>query len=131
MVLRKGRFLQLANAPPASKTVHGAINHVAASFRSHVYPNPSLNEHGSLDWNLSCQLRSYKLADPKEWKQKAIPLNVISLIAQGASTAKQRVVAEVIIGAFFFACQSCEYLQVQNPCMKQTKILTLDNIKFY
>jgi hypothetical protein len=78
----KGDFLQPADPPLASKTVSGTINHMAAAFQHHGYHNLSHNKHGALDWNLACQLWSYKLLYPKEIQQKAIPLSVLSLIAQ-------------------------------------------------
>ena len=69
--------------------------------------------------------------DPKEVQEKAIPLKVISLIEQVRGTEIQRATGQLIIGAFFFACRSCEYLKVQKPEDKKTKQLTLGNIAFY
>jgi hypothetical protein len=129
--MRKGRFLQPADAPLASKTVSGTINHVAVSFWHHGYHNLSHNKHGALDWNLARQLWSYKLSDPNEIQQKAIPLSVLSLIAQAKTMETQLKMTQLIVGALFIACRSCEYLQVKNPEDKQTKILTLENIAFY
>jgi hypothetical protein len=37
----------------------------------------------------------------------------------------------LIIGAFFFAYRSCEYLEVSHPESKRTKQLTLGNLAFY
>jgi hypothetical protein len=104
---------------------------VAATSRSHGYPNPSHDKHGALDWNLSCQYRSYKNSDPKEIQQKAIPLSVISLIAKLTTTETQKATSQLIIATLFFACRSCEYLKVPNPQDKKTKILSLENIPFY
>ena len=104
---------------------------MAVAFRSHGYPNPSHNRHGDFDWNLACQYRSYKLEDPKKVQQKAIPLSVISLIVKVNMTKTQKATTQLIIGVFFFACHSCECLQVQHPDKKQTKILTLANIAFF
>ncbi len=69
--------------------------------------------------------------DPKEIQQKAIPLDVISLIAKLDATETQRAITQLIIGAFFFACRSCEYLEVSHPESKRTKQLTLGNLAFY
>jgi hypothetical protein len=104
---------------------------MAAAFRSHGYPNPSHDAHGELDWNLARQYRSYKLNDPKKIQQKAVPLSVISLIAQVNMTDLQCATAQLVIGAFFFACRSCEYLQVPKPEEKKTKILMLADIAFF
>jgi hypothetical protein len=131
MAMHEGEFLQPSDAPLACKTVSGAINHMAASFRSHRYPNPSHNKHGALDWNLAQQYCSYKLSDPKEIQQKAIPLSVVSLIVQANTTKMQQATTQLIVGAFFFACRLCKNLQVPTPEEKQTKILMLENISFY
>jgi hypothetical protein len=69
--------------------------------------------------------------DPKEVQEKAIPLNVISLIEQVRGTEIQRATGHLIIGTFFFACRSCESLKVQKPEDKNTKQLTFGNIAFY
>jgi hypothetical protein len=68
---------------------------------------------------------------PTKFQQKAIPLSVISLVTQANTTETQRATSQLIVGAFFFACRSCEYLQVQRPDEKQTKILTIGNVAFY
>jgi hypothetical protein len=131
VAMREGRFSRPCDAPLASGTISSAISHVAATFRSHGYPNPSHDKNGALDWNLSCQYRSYKNSDPKEIQQKAIPLSVISLIAKLTKTKTQKATSQLIITALFFACRSCKYLKVPNPQDKKTKILMLKNIAFY
>ena len=107
------------------------INNVEAAFRSHGHTNPARDRDGNLDWNLLRQYRAYKSSDPKEIQQKAIPLDVISLIAKLDATESQRATTQLIIGAFFFACRSCEYLEVSHPESKRTKQLTLGNLAFY
>lgn len=42
-----------------------------------------------------------------------------------------KTISQLITGAFFFACRSCEYLKVSKPDDKRTKLLTLKNINFY
>jgi tRNA isopentenyl-2-thiomethyl-A-37 hydroxylase MiaE len=51
--------------------------------------------------------------DPKEVQEKAIPLKVISLIEHVRGTEIQQATGQLIIGAFFYASRSCEYLKVQ------------------
>jgi hypothetical protein len=99
--MHEGQFLQLADASLACKTVSGAVNHVAASFRSHGYPNPSHDKHGALDWNLAPQYYLYKLTDPKEIQQKAIPLSAASLTAKANTTKMQQATTQLIVGALF------------------------------
>jgi hypothetical protein len=104
---------------------------MAATFRSHGYPNQSHNKHGNLDWNIYHQYRAFKISDPKEIQQKAIPFSVLSLIAQVRTTETQKATAQLTIATFFFACRSYEHLKVKNPQDKKMKILTLKNIAFY
>ena len=47
-----------------------------------------------------------------------------------AVTDRQKAVTQLAIGAFFFACRSCEYLKVGAAEHKRTKILKIGNIKF-
>jgi hypothetical protein len=44
--------------------------------------------------------------DLKEVQEKAIPLKVISLIERVCGTEIQQATGQLIIGAFFYACQS-------------------------
>ncbi len=99
----KGDFLLPCDAPLASGTVSGAIGHVAATLRSHGYPNPSHDEHGNLNWYLSRQYRAYKILDPKENQKKAIPFSILSLIAQVQTTETQKATAQLTITFFFHA----------------------------
>jgi len=131
MAVRDGRFLQPGDAPLACGTVKRTINNLAAAFRSHGHTNPARDRDGNLDWNLSRQYRAYKSSDPKEIQQKAVPLGVISLIASLNATESQRATSRLIIGAFFFACRSCGYLEVSRPETKRTKQLTLGNLAIY
>jgi len=83
-----------------------------------------------LAWNLFRQYKAYKSDDPKEKPKKAIPICVLSAIALKDETETQRATTQLILGAFFFACRSCEYLKVSNAKDKRTKCLTLQNISF-
>jgi hypothetical protein len=131
VAVHDGRFLQLGDAPLACGTVKRTINNVAAAFRSHGHTNPARDRDGNLDWNLSRQYRAYKSSDPKEIQQKAVLLGVISLIASLNATESQHVSSQLIIGAFFFACRSCKYLEVSHPETKRAKQLMLGNLAFY
>lgn len=131
VAVREGRFSRPGDAPLAAGTVKSTINNVAAAFRRHGHENPTRDTDGVLDWNLARQFRAYKNDDPKEIQQKAIPTVVISLIAKLQTTEIQRAISQLIIGALFFACRSCEYLKVSRPEDKKTKQLTLGNIAFY
>ena len=115
----------------ASSTVRNTINNVVASFRQKGHPNPTRDDDGQLAWILSRQFRSYKNRDPKENPEKALPACILQRIALNQTTDFTRAVSQLSIGAFFFACRSCEYLKVPKPHDKRTKLLTLKNIAFY
>jgi hypothetical protein len=104
---------------------------VVATFREKGQPNPTRDEDGQLAWTLARQLRAYKNIDPKEENEKALPSCILSRIALNQTTDFSRALSQLIIGAFFFACRSCEYLKVSKPHDKRTKLLTLQNIAFF
>jgi len=115
----------------AVTTVKSTINNVVASFRSEGRPNPTRDGDGQLAWILSRQFRAYKNHDPKEQHEKALPSCILSRIALNQTSETKRAISQLTIGAFFFACRSCEYLKVSKPSDKQTKQLTLGNIAFF
>ena len=63
-------------------------------------------------------------------QEKALPICIIKLLALKKETESQRAISQLTIGAFFFACRSCEYLKVPKQDQHQTKQLTLGNIAF-
>jgi hypothetical protein len=54
---------------------------------------------------------------------------VIRAIASATDTPLDRVIGQLVVGAFFFAMRSCEYSAV--PGERRTKLLELRNIRFY
>jgi hypothetical protein len=115
----------------AATTIKSTINNLVATFRSEGRPNPTRDGDGQLAWILSRQYRAYKNHDPKENHEKALPSCILSRIALNQTSETKRAISQLIIGAFFFACRSCEYLKVSKPSDKQTKQLTLGNIAFF
>jgi hypothetical protein len=63
-------------------------------------------------------------------QEKALPICIIKLLALKKETEIQRAISQLTIGAFFFACRSCEHLKVPKQDQHQTKQLTLGNIAF-
>ncbi len=131
VTIRENHFSTRKNAATlASSSVTSTISHVAAAFKRNGLQNPTHNDKGNLAWILARQYRAYKNNDPKEIPKKAIPLCVISLVTLKTSTEKQIATTQLIIGAFFFAMRSCEFLKVPKQDNKKTKQLTLSNIAF-
>ena len=115
----------------ASSTIKSTINNVVATFRRDGRPNPTRDTDGQLAWILARQYRAYKNNDPKEVPEKALPSCIFSYIALNQTTEQTKAISQLIIGAFFFACRSCEYLKVPKAHDKRTKLLTLKNIAFF
>ena len=130
MALREGRFSRKPHDTLAEGTVRGAISYVAQTFRENDRPNPTRDNDGKLGQLLSRQYKAFKNKDPKPKQQKALPIGVLRLVAKADVTEPQRAVAQLAIGAFFFACRSCEYLKVPQAEKKRTDVLRLRNVTF-
>ena len=115
----------------ASSTIRSTINNVVATFRGDGRSNPTRDSDGQLAFILARQYRAYKNSDPKENQEKALPSCIFSYIALNQTTDYTKAVSQLIIGAFFFACRSCEYLKVPRAHDKRTKLLTINNISFF
>eukprot|EP00957_Ditylum_brightwellii_P093136 7091070-Ditylum_brightwellii.AAC.1 len=111
MALREGRFSRKSHDTLAEGTVRGAVSYVTQTFRENDHPNPTRDNDGELGRLLSRQYKAFKNKDPKSKQQKALPIEVLKVVAKAKATESQRAVAQLAIGAFFFACKSCKYLK--------------------
>ena len=130
MALRSGRFSRQTHGTLVEGTVRGAISYVAQTFRDEGRPNPTRDEDGELGRILSRQFRAFRNEDPNPTQQKAIPPCVIGNLAKKTFTETQRAISQLSIGAYFFACRSCEYLKVAQANKRRTDILRLRNVLF-
>ena len=128
--LRQGRFSPKPHGTLVESTVRNTIAHVAQTFRENNRPDPTKDEDGQPGRFLSRFYRSFKNEDPKRKQQKALPAVVLRELAKMRFTETQMAIRELAIGAYFFACRSCEYLHVPNSTDKKTKRLTTGNIVF-
>jgi hypothetical protein len=64
-------------------------------------------------------------------QQKALPFGVLDELAKRQVTDLDKAVVQLTISTAFFACHSCEYLNVPRREMKRTKLLCLQNIRFF
>ena len=70
--------------------------------------------------------------DKNTKQQKALPLVVLRELAKNKSTVENIALAQLCIGAFFFAMRSCKYLRTTIPQEKrQTKTLCIRNLRFF
>jgi hypothetical protein len=102
---------------------------VAATFGANDRPDPFVDSYGQRHKLLQQQIKAYKRWDPKTKQQKAVPARVIRHIITNAVSEKERHIADLVGGAFFFACRSCEYSKVQGE--RKTRIIELENIEFF
>ena len=131
MALREGEFSGKAHDTLAEGTIRSAVGYVAQTFREYEHPNPTKDEDGELGRLLSRLFRAFRNKDPKAKQQKALPIGVLRKVAELQVTETQRAITQLSIGAFFFACRSCEYLKVTQAELRRTAILCLRNIRFF
>ncbi len=131
MALRTGRFSRERHEPLAEGTVRNTISAVVQTFRATGRENPTRDIDNELSVLLSRQFRAYRNEDPKQRQQKALPIFVLANIAKRQITETERAIAQLTIGAFFFACRSCEYLKVPQKEQRRTKLLCLRNVRFF
>lgn len=130
MALREGRFSGVYGTL-AESTVRGSISNVVSTFRENGRSNPTKDDDMELGWILHRLFRAFKNEDPKVKHQKALPLSVISELWKRQNTETEKALAQLTVGAYFFACRSCEYLKVPNDEKRRTDILKLRNIRFF
>ena len=129
--IRSGRFSSQSYKELAAGTVEAAVSDVASTFRLHHRGDPRLNAQGSISFILQRQFRFYKRNDGPETQQKAATISMIRCLATYSATSIDIAIGQLIIGAFFFAMRSCEYLHVPASETRKTKILRLKDIRFY
>mmetsp|Transcript_28039 Transcript_28039/g.58953 ORF Transcript_28039/g.58953 Transcript_28039/m.58953 type:complete len:348 (-) Transcript_28039:199-1242(-) len=131
MAVRNGRFSGDLQHPLAESTVRNSISYVAQTFRDHGERNPTKDEDGETSRLLQRLFRGLKNDDPNKRQQKALPVCVLRELAKRKFTEHETAVKQLAIGAFFFACRSCEYLLVPAAHTRRTTTLTLGNIRFF
>ena len=113
--------------PLVAGTVQKAISNLATSFSDHNHPDPRLSIDGKIDRHISMIQKSFKHLDPREKAQKAVtPMLLAHLFKQTSPFACT--ITDLINGAFFFACRSCEYSKVSGT--RKTKLITIRHIRF-
>jgi hypothetical protein len=118
-----GTILGKHKSPVVSSTVRDAAGNLAASFRSQFQRSP-VHIEGSTQLlpTIRALLKALDNADPPPQRQKAITPRLLrkffELLASGRSnngTTAQVHTADLVLGAFFFAMQSCKYTKTAQP----------------
>ena len=108
------------------------MGHVAQAFRSALRPDPRLDCDGNTSYAMQQCFKGYVNLDPPEKQQKAIPFSVLLFMMKLAGNCALAItIAQLAMGAFFFAMRSCEYSKAGNEEKKRTKVLCLRNIRFF
>jgi len=68
--------------------------------------------------------------NPTTQQQKAAPASLLCKVTELKNNARNRAIGELVIGAFFYAMRSCEYLSVSST-ERKTKQLRLKNLRFF
>ena len=103
MALREGRFSRQNVDSLAEGTIRNSISFLAQTFRENDRPNPTKDEDGELGRFLSRLFRAFRNNDPNPVQQKALPAVVLREVAKLQVTESQRAIAQLVIGAYFFA----------------------------
>ena len=74
-------------------------------------------------------MRSYFIEDPPTKHEKSLPITVFQTIWRSPILQIHKAYRELICGALFFACRSCEYTKTTGK--RKTKLLTVRDIRFF
>ena len=129
--VHNGRYSKAGVVTPLqSGTVKDSISALSAAFRFNNRPNPTVDLDGKPFLLLQRQWRAYANSDRQRKPQKAINIAVLRRLIEVATSSLDKAVADLIVGAFFFAMRSCEYCTVQSS-EHRTRRLCLRNIRFF
>jgi hypothetical protein len=132
----RGGLKGIRVAPVVSSTVRDAASSLAAAFRNHHKLSP-VHEQGrpNLFPVVRSLLKAYDNVDPPTNRQKAITPMLLRCMhaSTGVDTPELRdtlpaAIADLTIGAFFFAKRSCEFSTTKKP--GRTKIVALRYVLF-
>jgi hypothetical protein len=112
-------------------TVKATIGHLVQAFRQNLRPDPTLDASGLKAQILTRQIKAYTNKDPPTQHQACLPLIVWKAIAADTKTKQNEAIGQLIIGALFFAMRSCEFSTTSGAEEKRTKLLTINNIRFF
>jgi hypothetical protein len=88
-----------------------------------------LGSDGRLSHLLSALYTAFSHTDPAPRRQKAISLAVLIKMRKLSDTPREIATANLALGAFFFACQSCKYSKVSGP--GKTKPIQVGDVQFW
>jgi len=125
--IREGRFYSMSLKTNKTESVRTALDNVSQAFKLADRPDPRLDRDGKFAFVLQRQLQGYRASDAPERRQIAIPGSVLREFYRLSLSFIDKARCELLIGAFFFAMRSCEYLTVSGK--RKTKLLCIKNIQ--
>ncbi len=129
--VREGWFSRDHHEVLVEGTDRGAISHVVQTFRAAGRQNPTKDNDRELSILLSRQYLAYKNKVPQQKQQQALPFIVFNKLAKRQVTELDIALGQLTIRAAFFTCHSYEYLTVPKREERCTKLLYLQNIRFF
>ena len=97
---------------PMSGTIRAALDGVAQTFLLNKLESPIHDAVGRPDPLLALQLKKYADDDPGPTPQQAVPLEVMCKVRSWTRNEMDVAIGQLVVVAFFFAMQSCEYSDV-------------------
>ena len=91
--------------------------------------HPFQGRDGKATRKIKLLMRAYGINDPPVVRQEPISPRALRVMLKSAKTKRDTFIANMIIGAFFFACRSCEY--VRTPGEPRTRTIAAADVKFF
>ena len=91
--------------------------------------NPFKGPDGEFTRTIQLLLRTYKIEDPPTNRQQPLSPSGLRHIIHHAVNTRDKFVENLLAGAFFFACRSCEYVKTAGT--PRTQILLASDIRFF
>jgi hypothetical protein len=126
--LQCGELQQRSKKSVVGSTVRSNLDTLVQTFWDNHQKNPTLDPDGRFSSILSWQIAGYKSMDPGPRQQKAISLNVLQAMQDLATNKLKLAGADLAMGAFFFACRSCEYSHITGE--RRTKTRCVGDVQF-
>jgi hypothetical protein len=108
--------------------VRSVVDGVGQTFKAHDLSDPRLDGQNNTSFLLLSKYKGCANEEPGERHQQAVTVSVLRMICLLSLALLAVAISQLIVAAFFFAMQSCEYLAV--PKERRTKLQCMRNVRF-